>query len=304
VTPDARRLAERRDQALRDLAALDGQVTAGELTEVEAEPLRLRYERRAAESIADLARPASEPDHSLPGPDRAPPVPGRCPSEADRGSPEPARRAVDGPAGAPASRRRRRTRLLAGATVAAALVVTAAALAAFVGDRPAGGYATGNVAANSTAPAPAPAAGRDLSKVTDAEMERVVAANPDVPGMRVALADRYAAEGNYDQAVTHYLAVLKRDPGSPDAQAGLAWVMFQTGRPEQALPIVDRALQRAPDLQRALWTKANILLYAGSDPAGAIDLLRRMQREQLTAEVRKQVADLITVAEARRRSGG
>ena len=276
MSPDLRPVTERRDQALRDLAALEAQVAAGELTAEEATPLRLRYERQAADAIAALDDPEPTPADDPPvsgGPDD--PAPPRSPA--------------------------RRAGLWAG-VAAVVVVAVSAGLTVSVGDRPAGGYTTGNEAAAS-APPPSQAAGRDLSKVTDAEMERVVAANPDVPGMRLALADRYVVEGRYDQAVTHYLAVLKRDPGSPEAQAGLAWVLFQTGRPEQALPIVDRALQRDPDLQRGLWAKANILLYSGGDPAGAISLLRRMARQPLAAEVRKQVTDLIAVAEARR-SGG
>ena len=301
MTQDARALAEVRDQALRDLADLRTQVAAGELTEAEAKPMRLRYERRAADAIAALTAVAAGVD----------------------GSSEPSSAAEDGladhvelsnssngEATDRAPRRRgpwRNSRMGLRYGLAAVVVVVAAAAAllpTFVGNRPPGGYATGNEVRVSLSTTPVPSLGRDLSKVSDAEMERVIAANPDVPGMRLALAQRYVAEGRYEQAITHYLAVLKLDPGSAEAQAGLAWVLFQAGRPDQALPIVDRALQRAPDLQLALWTTANILLYAGSDPVGALDLIRRMERLQLSAEVRKQVGELAAVAEARRRSGG
>lgn len=285
MTADIRRLQERRDQALRDLADIEAQVAGGELTAAEAAPLRLRYERAAADAITALGVRSTPADGQA-----APPEPA-----------EPAEQAGSTTAGATV--RRPRTRLLYSLAAATAVVAAAVALPASVGDRPAGGFVTGNEVRGSAPAPPPPSGGRDLSTVTDAEMERVIAENPDVLGMRVALADRYADKGRYDQAVTHYLAVLKRDPGSAAAQAGLAWAMFRTGRPEQALPLVDRALRSEPSLPRALWTKANILLYAGADPSGAIDLLRTMERQPLTPTVRKQVTDLIAVAEARRPGG-
>lgn len=266
--------AARRDRALLDLADLDRQVDGGELTVTEAAPLRRRYERAAADAIAELAAPSE-------------------------------RQAADEP-DEPAPSRRRRTRL--GYGLAAALAVLAAAvllLPGSVGDRPPGGAVTGNEVRGAATPEPVPSAGpgRDLSKVSDAEMEAVITDNPDVLGMRLALAQRYTDKGRYDKAVTQYLAVLRRDPGNAVAQAHLGWVVFQLGRTQEALALVERALQAEPAMLRARWFKANILLYGQSDPGGAIDVLRGMEREQLTTEVRKQVTDLIGVARARQAGG-
>ena len=272
-------LRERLEQALRDGEDLADQVAAGELTGREAEPLRRRYERVAADTIAALdLRTDRRDDEPAPEPEESSSAPGT-------------------------PRRRARAAVVGGLLAAAVVCGSLVALPAFVGDRPPGGYVTGNDMGGPAPATTARSAGRDLSTVTDAELARVVAANPDVIGMRVALADRYAAKGRYEQATTHYLAALKRDPGSAEAQAGLAWVLFQTGQADQALPLVDRALRTAPALPRALWTKANILLYARADPGGALDLLHRMERTSLPPEVRKQVAALVAMAESRR-SGG
>ena len=261
----------RKSRALLDLADLDRQVAAGELTEDEAQPLRLRYERVAADAMAELTAPVNSEQ----------------PPEPERG--------------------RSRARVVYGFAAAAAVAAIAVLLLPrFVGGRPPGGFATGNEARGtaSATPVPSTAPGRDLSKVSDAEMEAVIAANPDVLEMRLALAQRYTDQGRYDQAVAQYLAVLQRDSGNAEAQAHLGWALLQVGRPQDALPLVDRALRTQPTMLHALWFKANILLYGNSDPGGAIDVLRTMQREPLSPEVSKQVVDLLAVAAAKGRSGG
>ena len=271
MTVHAAAADQRRSRALQDLVDLDRQVAAGELTEDEAEPLRHRYERAAADAMAEMT-PAVQKEQ---------------PPQSGGG--------------------RSRVRVVCG--VAAAVAVAAIAvllLPRFVGGRPQGGFATGNEVRGtaSASPVPSTAPGRDLSKVSDAEMEAVIAANPDVLEMRLALAQRYTDKGRYDQAVVQYLVVLQRDAGNAEAQAHLGWAMLQVGRPQDALPLVDQALRTQPAMLHALWFKANILLYGNSDPVGAIDVLHTMQRESLNPEVSKQVTDLLAVAAAKRRSGG
>jgi len=319
VTEDVRSPERQLDRALRDLAELNDQVGAHELTDAEAQPLRRRYERDAADAVAALAELAAFPRaetgplvHAAPRSHIAQAVdPAEAADldeletaapagQADRlALPEAPRRVARGP------RPRRATGVLYAVAVAAAVIAAVGLLPAFLADRPRGGFATGNEATATSTTAPAPSfGGRDLSKVTDTEMEAVVVANPDLLGMRLALADRYTEKGQYEKAVTHYLAVLKRDPGNAEGQAHLGWVMFQTGRPEQALALLDRALQREPAMLHALWFRANILLAGASDNAGALDALHRMQREQLTPDVRAQVAGLIAVAQRKQQPGG
>lgn len=282
--------SDRRDRALLDLADLDRQVAAGDLTETEAAPLRLRYERAAADAIAELD---AEPEQPAPvGSARS------AAAEVDEDSQD--ELASDHHPGSG----RRRLRFVAGFATALAVVLTAVVLLpAFVGQRPVGGFVTGNEAGGATVPsAVTPSAGRDLSMVSDAEMEALIAKNPNSPtavGMRLALAQRYVAGRRYDRAVTHYLAVLQLDPNNAVAQAEMGWVTFLTGRPQIALALVDRALLSQPAMLDALWFKANILLYGTSDPGGAITVLRQMQRQKLSAAVDKQVIDLIDVAQAR-----
>lgn len=265
-------LEEQRDQALRDLVDLDEQVAAGELRPAEAEPLRRRYERAAAEAITLLDRSLAAQEADVP------PVPVRGWRAA-----------------------RVRTVTMTAVALIVALLAVALVLPGTVQQRPAGGFVSGNEAlqtpqTSAAPPSPAPG-GRDLSKVGDAEMEQLVDANPEVLGMRLALARRYTERGEYARAVPHYIWVLRRDQDNAEALAHLGWVFLQLGMPARAERLIDRSLERNGKVADTWWFKANARLFGASDPQGAIQALRRMQRLRLGREVRQQVQRMLTVAE-------
>ncbi|MDA3644077.1 tetratricopeptide repeat protein [Saccharopolyspora indica] len=182
--------------------------------------------------------------------------------------------------------------------LAAVVAVTAAVLVLpnFVGARPENGFVTGNEA---VAPPPS-APPRDLSTVTDEEMEAVIAQNPDVVGMRLALAKRYLAVGEHDKASEHLGEALKQQPENPEVRAWSGWLLFQIGEPAAAAEYVDRALAIDPGDPWAAWFKANILLDGFGDVAGAQDVLMRLQqRLDLDPELREKVDTAL-----RRNAGG
>ena len=260
------RLEQQRDQALRDLLELDQQVRAGEVPAGSAEQLRRRYERSAAEALSLL-----EEDHLSETPARA--------------------------------RRTTWRTALYGAGAVGAVVALAVVLPPALQQRPEGGFVSGNEVFDTESP-PAPSAGRDLSTVTDAEMEEVIAANPDVVGMRLALAKRYLDQGAFDQAIPHYLQVLEREPDNPVATASLAWVLLWADRPADARRVADKALSLDPTLPLAWWVEANLRLYGEDDPQGAVEALQRMQDLPLEPEVEQQVATLMDDAQAQLTAGG
>lgn len=253
MRPDSQHLEERRDHALRDLLELDEQVARGELPESRASRLRAGYEAEAATILRALERAAEE----------------------EAASAEPAR-----------SARRRRSRGPVVATLAT-LAIAAGAVALVSGasgDRPEGGFVTGNEVT----------AGRDLADVTDEEMEAVVAENPDVVPMRLRLAHRYLDQGEWRQAFDHYSAVLDREP-EPEALSHLGWVVFNQGEPELAEQLLEASLAREPDDAEALWFLANVKLLGTGDPEGALALLDRLaERDDLAEE------DRVAVEETRR----
>lgn len=269
---DRERLAELRDQALRDLVELESQVRDGEVSPSIAAGLRARYEAAAARAMAALTAPEVGSD------------------------------VVE----APSRRWSSRGRLLAYGLTAAAAVLAAALLPGYVGVRPAGGAVTGNEVlqqARADAGAAGAAPGADLSRVSDEEMEAVVAANPEVIGMRLALADRYLEAGRYPEAAAHYRRALAREPDNPDVQAHYGWLLLHLNRPQEAVAYVDRALAQDPNLVDGLWFKSNIALYGQADPRAALDMLDALAaRPDLSPTVRQQVDALAQVA--RDRLGG
>lgn len=182
----------------------------------------------------------------------------------------------------PSSRRRSVLALVTGLAVAGS-VVAAVALPGFVEERPPGGYVTGNEATGD---------GRDLSQVTNEEMEEVVAANPDVVGMRLRLAHRYLDEGENRRAFEHYMAVLDRQP-HPEAMSHVGWIVFQDGDIDLAVQLLEESRERDADDAETVWFLANVLLYGRSDADAALPLLEQLlERDDLGAQ-RAQVEDAI-----------
>ncbi|WP_439659448.1 hypothetical protein ACSHWB_44940 [Lentzea sp. HUAS TT2] len=77
-----------------------------------------------------------------------------------------------------------------------------------LGERPEGGAVSGNEVLQPPS--------RDLSAVTDDELEQVIAANPGVAGMRLALVRRYVGAGSYEKAAAHLQILLQRQTDGPD----------------------------------------------------------------------------------------
>lgn len=276
LTAQRRELEHRRDAALRDLLGLDRQAREGELTLEVEEELRRSYHREAAAAIDALTRLDVEQEEAT---SRHVVVPN------------------------PAQLPTRQPRVLLYGAGFLAMLAAALLLPGFVMDRPTGGFVTGNEAlqnsnSGGTESGP-PATGRNLADVTDEEMEAVVAANPELIGMRLALANRYTEKGRYDLALVHYRKALEQDPANADAKAHLGWLLLQTGRADLAAQLVDEALAADPELLDALWFKANVRLYGFDDAPGAIAVLDEMSsRPGVTPEVRTQIDALRTIAAA------
>lgn len=273
MSAEQRYYEQRRDQALRDLLELDNQVGAGELSADVETRLRSSYEQEAATAIAELDQLAKQKDD---------------PDVEDTAVRD-----------APRNREQSRPRYLLYGLGILALTAAGFLLPGYVMDRPDGGFVTGNEALENGEGTSGDSgtgfqtSGRDLDKVTNQELEAVVAATPEVIGMRLVLADRYTAEGRYDLAVVHYGKVIEIDPGNADAKARLGWLMLQLGESKEAARLVEEALAVDPELLDALWFKANIRLYGFDDANGALEVIETMlERPDLDPEVRDQVEKL------------
>jgi Tfp pilus assembly protein PilF len=164
------------------------------------------------------------------------------------------------------------------------------------------------VAANSLQDRPAAAAGaadvgaQDLSDISNETMEAVIAANVDDPqinGMRLALAERYFEAGDYRSAFPHYLEVAE-DPGASDPEAitalvRLGWMAFDgNGEVDTATRLIDEALVIDPSSQLARYVRARVLWCGAGDESQAVETFEGLLAEpDLATETRTQVeADL------------
>lgn len=188
----------------------------------------------------------------------------------------------------------------------------------------AGGFLalSGHSAARSSAP-PASASGatpsttqdgRDLSQVSNDEMETVVAANPDVVPMRLALVERYLKAADSEPTLDGKKAQLQRaqfhageaaarattTPDQARALRYLGWTTALLTDPAKGAGLLDQSLLKEPGNPDALWFLATIRFDKLNDPAAAKPLLEQLlaasiddtQRQAVQAKLDKVNAAL------------
>ena len=191
----------------------------------------------------------------------------------------------------PATPARNRTRLVVGGVI---LVLAFAGIVV--------------VAANSLQDRPASAAGvaaideQDLSDVSNETMEAVIAANADDPqvnGMRLALAERYFDAGDYRSAFPHYLVVAEDPNASGDeaitALVRLGWMAYAgNGEVETATRLIDEALAIDPESSVARYVRARVVWCGTGETEQAIETFDDLLADPaLATETRAQIeADL------------
>ena len=134
--------------------------------------------------------------------------------------------------------------------------------------------------------------GVDLSTISNEQMEQVVAENPDVIGMRLALARRYFNEGEFDKALGHYFEVLDRDQ-NPEALANVGWMTYLSGHPDIALGYLEASLQRNPDYLPAKWFISNVLVTLDRPDESAPFLVEVISTEDAPEEIRSRAVELL-----------
>lgn len=205
----------------------------------------------------------------------------------DLPDPEPA-----APAGAPAV-------ALSGRRFVGALVLIGAVVAVVV-------FAGSAIRPRHEGSVPAPdAAPVDLDSVTNEQLEAVIAANPDNPeiaGMRVALANRYFEEGDFSPAVEHYLTALAGTlPADRRAQAlgRIGWMTYLSGETDTAERYLEEALTTEPDYGEGQFFYALLLLDGRQEPCRALPLLEAVAaRQDIPGTVRAEVESALARAQA------
>ncbi len=119
--------------------------------------------------------------------------------------------------------------------------------------------------------------GQDLSEVSNETMEAVVSANldnPQINGMRLALAERYYEIGDYRSAFPHYIAIaestLASDSEAVTALVRLGWMAWEgNGEVEAAIGLFDQALLIEAGSTTAMYLKGQVLWCGAGDNVAA-----------------------------------
>lgn len=138
----------------------------------------------------------------------------------------------------------------------------------------------------------------NLDEVSNETMEAVIAANadnPQVDGMRLALAERYFTLGDYRSAFPHFLLVAQ-SPTADRNQATLSlirlgWMAYDgNGEVETATNLLDQALEISPESAVALYLKGQVLWCGAGDNEQAIGLFEEvLAQPNLADETRTAV---------------
>lgn len=127
------------------------------------------------------------------------------------------------------------------------------------------------------------AAPRDLSQVTNEELEGVIRANPTVVPMRLALVERYLRAGELAKAREHARTALDQKPGPADKQRALkylGWATASLGDPAAGVKMLEESLAMAPDDIDAKWFLAQVRLEALGDRPGAVALFESILADE------------------------
>lgn len=159
-----------------------------------------------------------------------------------------------------------RTLPIIGLAVAFAVIAVGAALSLQDNPTPASGVAGMEI--------------EELDDVSNETMEAVIAANADNPqinGMRLALAERYYELGDYRSAFPHYLQVAESDIATDDevvaALVRLGWMAWDgNGEVDAAVSLFDEALAIDAKSTTALYLKGQVLWCGASDFDSAAEL--------------------------------
>ena len=145
-----------------------------------------------------------------------------------------------------------------------------------------------------------PGGGRDLSTVSDDEMEAVIKQNPSITPMRLALIERYLKEGNLEKAKAHAQLALDNNPSQSDrgqALKYLGWTTAALGDPHEGADLLNQSLAVNPSDLDAKWFLANVELTQLDDAQGATALLKEILDQPISDAQRTSVEAKLKEAE-------
>ncbi len=127
--------------------------------------------------------------------------------------------------------------------------------------------------------------------------------SPGDIGVRLALANKHLATGEYEQARAHYIKIILLAPNNVVVLNNLAWVNLQLGDLESAQEGIERAHRLAPDDPRVIDTYGLVQLRAGNAETASRALRRAARAMPDSPQVQAHLAQALVrqgeAAEAR-----
>lgn len=157
-------------------------------------------------------------------------------------------------------------------------------------DAPAGGAMSGGTA--TTAGEPSAAALAAVEKAT-----AQVKDNPKDVSAHLELARAYARANQAHLATVEFLAVIRLDPGNPEANTALALAAFLAGSAEQAEKLASKALETRPRYPEALYVRGLVRAMGLQDRAGAREDLKAYLKAAPFGAHRTNVETLLAVVD-------
>lgn len=118
------------------------------------------------------------------------------------------------------------------------------------------------------------------------------------PAEQVNQARTLVAEGKAGEALRLYQRVLDDDPHNAAALADIGWLLHQSGRPEDALAYLDRAVAADPRYADAHFFRGVVLWKAKGDAVAGADELRLALANDPSPELRETASAFLREAEA------
>ena len=267
MSEERRRLRERRDLVARDLEELAAQQEMGEVGEDTAARLAASYRSELESLEAALADLPEDEDDVV--------------DEVEPDVAEPT-----------APQARRSTRSVVIASVAIIAVLSGGILFA----------ATRGGDEGTAAPQSPGALTVDPDDVSNEQLEGIVAANPNVTPMRMALADRYFSGEDFGPALDHYLYIAENAPEPSDqaqALARIGWMAYRTGLNEEAAGYIDTSLEVDPTNDEAILYRGFVTFYGLGDAKAAIPQLETaLELPNISSNVVDQIVEALAEARA------
>ena len=119
----------------------------------------------------------------------------------------------------------------------------------------------------------------DLDLISNKQMEEVVKKNPGVLGMRMSLANRYLAEGDFTNALPHYVFIASNDQTGEfksTALSQIGWMSYESGEVALSLEYIKESIRLDSENVLGNTYLGIILLEQNIDKEKGLSLLKQV----------------------------